>query len=116
MQSELALPSTGSWLPIRPSSNWRWEERILSNSKYAKKRDISSEKRDGAKKRQFTPERGNVDTYETETTGSNWLHPTQQRMERKEDDEYQPDNIFEVRHIFIYALVVHHVHYGRLQK
>ena len=52
-QSEIALPSSGSWLPSRPSSTRRWAERIqriFSNSKYAKKRDISSEKRDGAEK------------------------------------------------------------------
>ena len=37
---------------------------IFFNSKYAqKKRDILSEKRDGAKKRELMPESGNVDTY-----------------------------------------------------
>ena len=43
LQSELALPSTGSWLPSRLSSTWPWAdhiERIVSNSKYAKKRGI----------------------------------------------------------------------------
>ena len=36
-QSELPLPSTGSWLPSRLSSTWRWAERIFPNWKYAKK-------------------------------------------------------------------------------
>ena len=47
LQSESALPSTGSWLPSRLSSTLRWAdciERIFSNSKYAKKRDNLSEK------------------------------------------------------------------------
>ena len=42
-------------------------ERIFSNSNYAKKRDILSEKRESGmalKKRQFTSESGNVDTYD----------------------------------------------------
>ena len=41
-------------------------DRILSNSKYAKKRDILSQKRESGmtlKKREFTPESGTVDTY-----------------------------------------------------
>ena len=46
LQSELALPSTGSWLPSRLSSTWRWTKCICSSSKYAKKRDILSEKRE----------------------------------------------------------------------
>ena len=68
-KSDLALPSTGSWLPSRLSSTWRWKERIeciFSNSKYAKKAghfEWKAGKRDGAKKREFTPERGTVDTY-----------------------------------------------------
>ena len=69
-QSELALTSTGSWLPSRLSSSWRWAERrierIFSNSKYAKKRDILSEKRESGmalKKRELAPESGNTDTY-----------------------------------------------------
>ena len=40
--------------------------RIFPNSKYAKKRDIFSEKRESGmvlKKREFTPESGTVDTY-----------------------------------------------------
>ena len=40
----------------------------FSNSKYAKKRDILSEKRESGKalkKHEFTPESGNVDTYAT---------------------------------------------------
>ena len=68
-QSELAFPSTGSWLPSRLSSTLYWSkriERIFSKSKYAKKRDILSEKQESGmapKKREFTPESGNVDTY-----------------------------------------------------
>ena len=46
LQSELALPSTGSWLPSRQSSTWRWAERIFSTRNTPqKKRDILSEKR-----------------------------------------------------------------------
>ena len=70
LKRESALPSTGSWLPSRLSSTWRWKERtecIFSNSKYAKKkRDILSEKQESGialKKREFTPESGTVDTY-----------------------------------------------------
>ena len=39
---------------------------FFSNSKYAKKRDFLSEKRESGmtlKKREFTPESGSVDTY-----------------------------------------------------
>ena len=39
LQSELAWPSTGCWLPGHLSSTWRWAERIehiFPNSKYAK--------------------------------------------------------------------------------
>ena len=43
-----------------PGCNDMWP----TSQKYAQKRDILSEKRDGAKKREFTPENGNVDTYE----------------------------------------------------
>ena len=56
LKSELALPSTGSWLQSRLSSNWRWAERIFSNSK--------SEKRDGAKKAWVYARKRNVDTYD----------------------------------------------------
>ena len=35
-----------------------------------KKRDILREKRDGAKKREFTPESGNVDTYDNAVNAS----------------------------------------------
>ena len=65
-QGELALPSTGSWLPSRLSSTWRWVERIFPNLKYAQKAGHfkwKAGKRDGAKKREFTPESGTVDTY-----------------------------------------------------
>ena len=53
---DLALPSTGSWLPSRLSSTWRWKERIeciFSNSKYAKKAghfEWKAGKQDGSKK------------------------------------------------------------------
>ena len=71
-QSELALPSTGSWLPSRLSSTWRWAERIdrahffqLEIRKKAGHFKWKAGKRDGAKKkREFTPESGNVDTYD----------------------------------------------------
>ena len=43
-QSEFALPSTGSWA-----------ERNFFQHEIRKKRDILSEKRDGAKKLEFTP-------------------------------------------------------------
>ena len=54
LKRELALPSTGSWLPSRLSSTWRWTKRIeciFSNymeiEVYAKKSgDILSEKRE----------------------------------------------------------------------
>ena len=42
------------------------ERIVFSKSKYAKKRDILSEKRESGmtlEKREFTPERGSVDTY-----------------------------------------------------
>ena len=45
-------------------------EHIFSNSKYAKKRDILSQKRESGmtlKKREFTPESGTVDTYGNKT-------------------------------------------------
>ena len=45
--SELVLPSTGSWFPSSLSSTWRWAERIeriFSDLKSAKKRDILSDK------------------------------------------------------------------------
>ena len=51
-------------------------ECIFSKSKYAKKRDILSEKRESGmalKKREFTPESGNVDTY---ANGSSCLLPS----------------------------------------
>ena len=69
LKREFALPSTVSWLPSRLSSTWRWKDRIeciFSNSKYAKKAGLfkwKAGKRDGAKKREFTPERSTVDTY-----------------------------------------------------
>ena len=56
LKREVALPSTGSWLPSRLSSTWRWKERtegIFSNSKYANKAGHfkwKAGKRDGAKK------------------------------------------------------------------
>ena len=62
-QSELALQNTGNWLPSRRRAHL---ERIFLNSKYAKKRDILSTKRECGmtlKKREFTPESGTVDTY-----------------------------------------------------
>ena len=70
LQSELALPSTGRWLPSRLSSTWRWKERIgriFPSRNTPKKRDILSEKRESGmvlKKREFTPESGTVDTNE----------------------------------------------------
>ena len=57
LMRELAFPSTGSWLPSRLSSTWRWKERIeciFSNSKYVKKKTghfkWKAGKQDGAKK------------------------------------------------------------------
>ena len=38
-------------------------KRIFPTRNTQKKRDILSENRDGAKKREFTPESGHVDTY-----------------------------------------------------
>ena len=65
--SELDLPSTGSWLPSRLTSMTPFIERIFPNLKSAKKRDMLGDKQESGmvlKKRVFTPESGNVDTYE----------------------------------------------------
>ena len=65
-QSELALPSTASWLPSHVSSTWRWAERIFPTRNTQKKQDILSKKRESGmalKKREFTPKSRNVDTY-----------------------------------------------------
>ena len=65
----LALPSTGSWLPSRLSSTWRWKELIecifstRNRPKKAEHFKWKAGKRDSAKKREFTPESGTVDTY-----------------------------------------------------
>ena len=54
--------------------------RILSNSNYAKKRDILSEKRESVmvlKKREFTPESSDVDAYSLRhnvLAVTTWLH------------------------------------------
>ena len=73
LQSELALPSTGtgSWLPSRlrlSEFHLTLKRAHFSSSKYAKKkRDILSEKRESGmalKKREFTPESGTVERRE----------------------------------------------------
>ena len=54
-------------------------ELIFSNSKYARKRDILSQKRESGmtlKKREFTPESGTVDTYETTRSFRGRVRPT----------------------------------------
>ena len=67
-KSDLALPSTGSWLPSRLSSTFKTLKRahrvhFFQLELRKKKRDILSEKRESGmalKKREFTPESGTV--------------------------------------------------------
>ena len=90
-EEELALPSTGSWLPSRLSSTWCWKERtgcIFSTRNTPKKRDILSEKRESGmavKKREFTPESGIVETYAVRQAYSIFFsrHPKAQKQAKQ---------------------------------
>ena len=70
LKRELSLPCTGSWLPSRVplDAEKGAYSAFLSTRNTPKKRYILSEKRESGmalKKREFTPESGTVDTYET---------------------------------------------------